>query len=489
MDTIPEPTILLKLAASNGLIEIAREHLNARLAAKYGSPLVIRETKKGRTVKLNSMMIAAILAEEMLLAYDPSLSIFYSYNEREGTWTGVTEAILKYRFDDLIRKIAILLGVSKDELVPLCEDRKLSSLVSIIKGRVESPDIFEKKRAAVHVGNGMLLWEKGGFTLTEYHPIYYSRNRCAINFEPDAECPEFMEFLTWAVPDPEDRSTLQLLMGQWLLGVNLMQKIVVFRGKAGSGKSTLMAIFREIVGRQNTCELRTAHLNERFEINNYFRKSLLLGSDVKEDFLCNGGADALKKLTGDDVITLEAKYAAKVREILGNFNIGITTNNYLRIGLGSDADAWKRRLFIVDFLSRLYGKNRIGYATALVKIEGKGILRWMVEGAAQLFIHIDRQEELPMSLNQIARVNEVIGENESLTQFIAEKVIPGAGDITTSEIVEAYQQYCSEKNWKPLLNPDRYIKQLISQNHNINQRHDINRNGNDVRGYNNLTLK
>ncbi len=489
MNTLTQPnhSPIFKLNASQKLINFAFKQLYKRLIAAYGTPIKSKQTREGRTVHVNEMMLVALLAEDMLVVHEPKLSAFYTYSEETGLWSSITEAKLKLHFDDLIRRAADELDISDNEVIDLCNNRKYADLISILKGYVEDSEIFMKRKTAIHLGNGMLKWENKGFTLTSYHPLYYSRNRCLLEFKPGAECPRFMEFITWALPIKEDLEILQMLAGQWLLGQNIMQKIVIFRGKAKTGKSTLMSIFREIVGRVNTTELRTRHLDERFEMNNYFNKSLLIGADVPGDFLCKKGSEALKKLTGDDLISVERKYGADMREIIGNFNVGITTNSRLRVGLDNDADAWRRRLVIFDFITKPAEKSISGYAEILVAEEGTGILRWMVEGAALLLELNDREQGLPTSPVQMKRVDDILSESDSLTHFVRNKLKVGDGTLTTSEIIELYFEECNSNGWTPLQNAERQLRSMIEEAHGVTQSHNILRNGNSLRGYRNLT--
>lgn len=480
---------VFSLETTEALITFAQRHLLRRLAGSYGEALICTKTKDGETFDINEMMLVALLAEDMLVVHEPKLSVFFTYENVTGRWVRITSAKLKLCFDDLIRRLAASMTLTLEDVSKLCRNRKFSDLISMLQGYVEDPTIFSRREMAIHLINGMLKWSDGGFTLTEFHPSYYSRNQCRIAFDPHAECPRFLSFLEGALPDRNDHSILQMLAGQWLLGANITQRMVIFRGKAKTGKSTLMAIFRKIIGQENATELRTRHLNERFEMNNYLDKSLLIGSDVPGDFLCNKGSDALKKLTGDDLITIERKYGPEMREIIGNFNVGVTSNNRLRVGLEGDADAWRRRLVIFDFLNAPSEKTISNFAEILVAEEGQGILRWMIEGAACLLRLNDKHESLPLSAAQWGRVDGLLNESDSLAQFVRSNLHLGEGDVTTSEVVERYCRHCLENGWAPHPSAERQLRSLIMDAHNIAQSHDIKRGHNTVRGYRNLILK
>ena len=118
----------------------------------------------------------------------------------------------------------------------------------------------------IHVANGVLEVNKDSVELKPFSPDYYSRNRCEIAYNTSAECPRFIKDLMERALPPEDIDTIQRYCGQCLLGDNLTQTFLLLTGNAGSGKGTIVNIIQRVIGRQNCTELRTKHLEERFEI-------------------------------------------------------------------------------------------------------------------------------------------------------------------------------------------------------------------------------
>ena len=67
-----------------------------------------------------------------------------------------------------------------------------------------------------------------------------------------------------------------MFAGLFLLGRNIVQKILLIDGEAGTGKSQTAHVIRGLTGPHNYVNLRTDLLQERFEIANYMGKTLLL---------------------------------------------------------------------------------------------------------------------------------------------------------------------------------------------------------------------
>ena len=75
-----------------------------------------------------------------------------------------------------------------------------------------------------------------------------------------------------------------------LLGVNYAQRFMMLEGTAGGGKGTFVEVLEAIIGENNSAQMRTRHLEDRFEIGRFVGKTLLGGKDVADNFLEKPGA-------------------------------------------------------------------------------------------------------------------------------------------------------------------------------------------------------
>src|ERR1035438_7379513 len=136
--------------------------------------------------------------------------------------------------------------------------------------------------------------------LLPFSPRYRRRNKLAVPYQVDAQCPVFLDTLLRAALEPDDLDLLQRWCGLALIGVNLAQRLVILTGTAGGGKGTLIRVITGIIGPTNVGTLRPDWLGERFELGRLLGKSLLYGADVPDNFLNCRGASVLKALTGGD---------------------------------------------------------------------------------------------------------------------------------------------------------------------------------------------
>jgi len=233
-----------------------------------------------------------------------------------------------------------------------------------------------------------------------------------------------------------------------LFGRNIVQKIFVFEGPGNTFKSTFAEILQNVIGTENCTELRVNQLNERFELYRYFQKNLLIGSDVRDDFLLSEEASFLKKMTGHDLLEAEKKNSNVGFQFRGNFNILITSNSKLLLQLQQDGSAWKRRLVLIPWSPVHREKNIPEFAKKLVAKEGSGILNWVIAGAQKLLTDLDNGKGFLTTPAQAARVIDRIDESDSLSKFLQASVIKSEkGTLRTQELSDAYIVYCYDKGW------------------------------------------
>lgn len=371
-------------------------------------------------------------------------------------------------------------------------NRLLESLVSQLRGLAGDKDVFNLGGRVIHFANGMLHVEPSEAELFPFSPNYYSRNVCPFAWDPNAQCPRFLDVLMRSALPDYDIDLLQRMLGSHLLGHNSAQRFLLLTGTAGGGKSTLVTVLESIVGLDNVVQLRTHLLNERFELARMIGKTTLAGKDVPAYFLETSGAQVLKSLVGGDTHSPELKYSnAKNLRIHGHLNVIVTSNSRLRFRLEGDDDAWARRTVLIPY-ERPKPKARIvDFAQKLIKEEGPGICRWLVEGAQRYLKECDQFGDVQLNNIQQERIASLINESNSLRSFVKSEIFHRPGrNLTTDEIVRAYIIYCQQSDWQPLpmKSVERALPDLMMDAFQVPLRHDVERFGKDKRGYTDVAL-
>jgi phage/plasmid-associated DNA primase len=179
---------------------------------------------------------------------------------------------------------------------------------------------------------------------------------------------------------PEDINMLQKYLGSLIFGGNPCQNLLILKGVPGSGKSVLLDLIIGLVGVNNCVELRTEHLNQRFETARFIGKKLLFGPDVEADFLQRKESNTIKSLVGHDLLSAELKHGRESASLIGNFGVVITSNHTLKLNTKDDLEAWRRRLLVIDFPNTFTGRKIPNFSNKLLHEEGDAIFAWAVYG-------------------------------------------------------------------------------------------------------------
>lgn len=423
------------------------------LVAAHGPPYI---GGKGR-LELNEDFVVAWIRSENDIVHAVENSQFYLYDDAPGYWIPMSPLQVNRLISGYLKRIA---EEGNDARLRVLNK---TSVVNSIRQHLaaEASEKFMKGcrppgwRPVLASNTTVCVILPGSDTDPQVRrlpnsPVYRFLSASPVSFVESAECPRFLNQLLAPVLCPEDIQLLQKLFGLILVDENEMQKIVVLEGAEGVGKSVLAQILKIIVGEKRTTELRTRHLDSRFETARYADKRLLLGSDVRSDFLKREGASLLKALTGGDLIGVERKGVDGSDDICGALHVLITSNSSLQIRVDGDEGAWKRRLVIIKAHKPAGPPARrvLRLAETLVREEGSGILNWLLEGAIAAHTDVQVLGDLFQTPEQRRRVDDRIGESDSVGVFVADRLIPTpAGGVTSQALREAYGRYCRMRGW------------------------------------------
>ena len=452
-----------------------------------GTPYYVTSTG---TLRINQQYWVKQFAAVRHVLFDPLEATFYLYDSEKGLWERRTEAAVAQLFSEDIKAYADRTG--EQRLVPLRTNLLLTGLVNLLRGAVEKTGAFSAAPGLIHLADGMLDLNVDPPGRRDFHPDFFSRSRVPFALDVDAECPRFLGELLGPALSADDLSLVQRWVGSVLLGGNPAQRLIVFTGTTNGGKSTLVTVIENMIGLDNVVELRTHFLNERFELFRFVGRRLLTAKDVDSNFLERPPAQVIKRLVGHDRLTAEAKNSNQPFPLVGNFAVAITSNSsVLRVHLERDIDAWKRRLLLVPFNRKPPARRIPDLAEQLVATEGPGILRWMVAGAVLHQQELRECGDFVLTREQRARITRLLAESDSIREFCRARLKPcPTADVTSVELVQAYDRFCGEQAWVPI--PAKHARQrlveTIDELLHVRPSHDISRGGGSHRGFRGLQV-
>jgi phage/plasmid-associated DNA primase len=454
----------------------------------YGDPFYLDDEGKPRA--LNENFWGGLFATENFILWEPDERAFYTYDPETGIYKEESVDAVKRRLS--ARLLEASRQINNHWLETQRTNRRLKDIVAHLCGIVERRGAFAARERRIHLQNGVFRFQNGGWELVPFSPDIISRNASPILFDENADCPRFLGELVIPAMHEEDVVLLQKYFGLCLLGHNLIQRMLILDGFARRGKTQLANVIQAIVGRLNCTQLRTEWLGDRFETYRFIKKTLLVGVDVAPNFLSTPGASVLKGLVGGDWFDAEQKFGTGSFQFQGNFCVVVTSNTRLRVRLQGDIGAWRRRLLIVRFEAPPPPKDIPDFGEKLVRQEGSGILNWGIIGLALLLKDIDETGNIALSERQLATVDNLLAESDSLRLFLRERVEKAEGaDLSVQEIIESYAAFCPERGWNPLpiTEVQRSLQGLMLELFHVAQSHSINREERSVRGFRGVRLK
>lgn len=447
VQSCPAWSSLAQKATPIGTQEDSQPMQYEALVTKYGEPYYLG---RGSAIKaVNQPFWAGLHQTENIQLFEPDERVFYRYNPENGLYSIISEDVIKQEIASRI------LEVSRERSLPTLEHKRtnsdLNNIVAQLKGISEKKNAFSRDKKIVHLANGVIEFnDNGENNFYDFSPLFCSRNQCPMVFDPSARCERFLNELLLPAVSKEDAVLIQKYAGLCLLGNNLVQRFLILDGMPGRGKSTLALIIQKLAGRENVTELRTKHLDERFELFRYRKKNLLVGVDVPGWFLSTKGANTIKKLVGGDELNAEQKGGNANFPFQGSFCILITSNSRLQVHLDGDTGAWKRRLLITRFEAPAPAKKIPDFADLLIREEGSGILNWALQGLGMLLRDVHDLGDIRMTENQEKVIDRLLAESDSLRKFLSDKVIKHEKmDVSVDELITAYSEYCATMGWNP----------------------------------------
>lgn len=270
---------------------------------------------------------------------------------------------------------------------------------------------------------------------------------CPVEYDPDAQCPRFMQFLAEIQPNIVMRQFLQRWFGLSMTGM-AVQKLAFFHGGGANGKSVLVDLMARMAGDYSA----TA------KIESLTGKNKKSGSDSQPDLIPLIGArfvrtsepeegerlqeGLVKALTGGEPMMIRDLFSGMIT-FQPYFKLTISGNHLPDIR-GGDDGIW-RRVMLVTFPVQIAEERRIpkGELDEILWAERSGILNWLIEGVLDYLN--DGLQEPPEVL---AATETYRKDSDPIGTFLADAtdVTGYEGDFMTArELIEAFNFWIEER--------------------------------------------
>ncbi len=291
----------------------------------------------------------------------------------------------------------------------------------------------------INLRNGIYDVKEGA--LREHTPEFLSTIRLPVNYNETADCPRFTKFLNEAMEGNEEQiGLIQEMMGYCLVPGSPAQKCFVLVGAPAAGKSVLLRVLINMVGKENVSSVSWQALNERFKTAELFGKLINVFADLPTKNIDDNGI--FKGLVGEDFITVERKHQHPFS--FQNRAVLIFSCNSIPVNYGDKSEGFYRKLIIIPFNHIVPEEDRDPDLTDKLSEEADGIFLFALEGLRRLIGNNYRFSTTELNEDALQRYREA---SNSVLAFAAERcdISMDMNVFTGSqELYDAYAVYCKE---------------------------------------------
>lgn len=336
-------------------------------------------------------------------------------------------------------------------LAPYCKRGFLADALVNLAARTALPHSVELGGwidggpLAVVAQNGIIdvqayLDEREGEWLLPHDPRLLSTVCLPFSVEEEADCPTWLAVLEKIMPNESTRRELQKWFGLMMVPDITYQKAAILVGDGSNGKSTVLEILGDLVGRKNCSSVPLERFAERFDLAAMVGKSANIAHEMGE--LDKTAEGVLKQLISGEEMTFERKHKDPY-QARPTARLTFSTNVLPRFADRTDA-IW-RRLMIFPFNVKIKDNEKDFGILERLRAELPGIFNWAIHGLDLL-----KAEGLTESLEMD---NAKTMYREAVNPFLqwAEERIKetGFGVIEVSKLYEDYRAWCGTHGCHP----------------------------------------
>lgn len=337
--------------------------------------------------------------------------------------------------------------------------RQVKELVATLRVIFAVPHgIFDKKAITVFK-NAVLEVVEGKIRKYElgHRPSDRITIEVPIKISQKTPTPKWDAMLERVLPDPVDRQCWMELVGYCLFPSVQLQTFFCCLGDAGTGKSTLLAILADMLGRGVT-SVPLARLSDSHATAGLLGS--LVNYDTEAEFLDIRGEAILKALSGNDPILINPKYQPAFSVVLPT-KVIIASNDLPRFTDKSQG-LWSRMVQL-PFLKQIPKDERrpIAQLVAELREEHGGVAAEAILALGEVLGRGTRATAFSQSETARAQVDEHRAFSSPFEEFFAETFVPSAeAAVEKGHAYDLYKRWCLDNGYKALA-ANSFGKQML----------------------------
>lgn len=371
-----------------------------------------------------------------------------SENDRLWCYAG-TKGIYDDKGEPKLREVLV------EKLGPHYSKEEKSQILDRLKGRTTiSKDDIGGPENKICVKNGILDIKE--MELETHSSDYNFISRMDVEYDPEADCPTFKEFLNDSLVSEKDKKKLQEYSGYTLMNWSMKyHKGLFIVGPTGSGKSTFLDTISELFDDTSISNLTPQQIvNERFSASALYGTWVNIRNDIPPHKIKNVGL--IKEILAGDPIKIERKredaffYRPKTKHMF-------SSNQLPRSEI--EDDAFFRRILLVSFPFSVPEEEQDKDLPDKLLKEKSGILNWMLKGLQRL-----RENKGFTGDESIQKTRGTWEEwGDPVAKFKSEKMVEDTGAVVAkSKVHSEFLDFCRENDF-PSMSQHKLTRELKSK--------------------------
>jgi len=304
------------------------------------------------------------------------------------------------------------------------------------------PPEAETEKTLINLQNGTLEVTPAGFKLRAFSRYDFLTYQLPFSYDPDADCPKFINFLYDVLPGDEGFKTQRVLaeyLGYVFTRHLKLEKMLVLFGSGANGKSVFFDIVNALLGADNISNYSLANLSEEHNRAMIVDKLLNYGSEIRGKI----EPDLLKQMASNEPIQARLKY--------GN---SFEAKRYAKLAFNSNelpihvehTTAFFRRFLIIPFDVTIPPDQRNPMlAREIIDNELPGVLNWVLIGLERL-LHAKKFSVCPRSEEVL---KTYMTESDSVAVFMDEEGHQrGTVARKGKELFLEYRSFCIDNGYR-----------------------------------------
>lgn len=361
---------------------------------------------------------------------------FATHEDTDGIWVfNDDNGLYEERGESVVRQRLV------NKLAELYAQHEKREILDQLRGRTtERQDAFGGSDGLLCLSNGVLDIDDPNTTRTllDHSPDEIFMTQSPVEYDPQAGCPRWREFLKESVNTEAERMKLQEYVGYCLMNWALpYHKAVFLVGPAASGKSTFLDTVNAMLGDAVTSLTPQQMVDEQFASHQLYGAWANISNEIPTELIRNTGA--FKEILAGDEIKAEQKFQDP-------FFFNPTAKHLFAANQLPDADvddnAFYRRIILIPFPTSVPREKRDPALSEKLKAELPGILNWALDGLDRLREqHRFTAERTP---GETRETWEAWGSTVDRFKQRCIEYVPD-GKVAKSDLYDIYLRYCEEE--------------------------------------------